>query len=152
AQRARLLDRIVADLYGDRRLLREALLPPELVYGNPAFLRACHGIRVAGDCYLHLLAVDLARSANGQWRVIADRTQVRSGAGYALENRIVMSRILPEAFRDFHVQRLAGFFQSFRDTLISLAPTSGKPRIVLLTPGPYNETYFEHAYLARYLG
>src|SRR5262249_37807276 len=75
-----------------------------------------------------------------------------SGAGYALENRIVMSRILPEAFRDFHVQRLAGFFQSMRDTLMSLAPTSAKPRVVLLTPGPYNETYFEHAYLARYLG
>ncbi|MGH7337830.1 MAG: circularly permuted type 2 ATP-grasp protein, partial [Myxococcota bacterium] len=84
--------------------------------------------------------------------VIGDRTQAPSGAGYALENRIVMSRILPEAFRDFHVQRLAGFFQSFRDTLMQLAPTTGHPRIVLLTPGPYNETYFEHAYLARYLG
>jgi uncharacterized circularly permuted ATP-grasp superfamily protein/uncharacterized alpha-E superfamily protein len=152
AQRALLLDRILGDLYSERRLLSEALLPPELVYGNPGFLRPCHGLRVPGDCYLHAFAADLARSPNGQWWVIGDRTQAPSGAGYALENRIVMSRILPEAFRDFHVQRLAGFFQSFRDTLIQLAPTSGRPRIVLLTPGPYNETYFEHAYLARYLG
>jgi uncharacterized circularly permuted ATP-grasp superfamily protein/uncharacterized alpha-E superfamily protein len=152
AQRALLLDRMLADLYGDRRLLSESLLPPELIYGNPAFVRPCHGLRVPGDCHLHAYAADLARSPNGQWWVIADRTQAPSGAGYALENRIVMSRILPEAFRDFHVQRLAGFFQSFRDTLMQLAPTRGTPRIVLLTPGPYNETYFEHAYLARYLG
>ncbi len=152
AQRALLLDRMLADLYGEQRLLRESLLPPELAYGNPGFLRPCRGLRVPGDCHLHAFAADLARSANGQWWVIADRTQAPSGAGYALENRIVMSRILPEAFRDFHVQRLAGFFQAFRDTLMQLAPTRGKPRIVLLTPGPYNETYFEHAYLARYLG
>jgi uncharacterized alpha-E superfamily protein len=84
--------------------------------------------------------------------VLGDRTQAPSGAGYALENRIVMSRILPEAFRDFHVRRLASYFQAFRDTLMQLAPTSGNPRVVLLTPGPYNETYFEHAYMARYLG
>jgi uncharacterized circularly permuted ATP-grasp superfamily protein/uncharacterized alpha-E superfamily protein len=152
AQRALLLDRILADVYGERRLLHEGLLPPELVYGNPGFLRPCHGLAVAGDCHLHAFAADLARSPNGQWWVIGDRAQAPSGAGYALENRIVMSRILPEAFRDFHVQRLAGFFQAFRDTLMQLAPTTGKPRIVLLTPGPYNETYFEHAYLARYLG
>jgi uncharacterized circularly permuted ATP-grasp superfamily protein/uncharacterized alpha-E superfamily protein len=152
AQRALLLDRMLADLYGERRLLHESLLPPELVFGNPGYLRPCHGLRVPGDCHLHVFAADLARSPNGQWWVIGDRTQAPSGAGYALENRIVMSRILPEVFSDFHVQRLAGYFQAFRDTLMQLAPTSGKPRIVLLTPGPYNETYFEHAYLARYLG
>ncbi len=152
SQRALLLDRMLGDLYGPQRLLHEALLPPELVYGNPGFLRPCHGMSVPGQCHLHAFAADLARSPNGQWWVIADRAQAPSGAGYALENRIVMSRILPEAFRDFHVQRLAGFFQSFRDTLMALAPTRGTPRIVLLTPGPYNETYFEHAYLARYLG
>jgi uncharacterized circularly permuted ATP-grasp superfamily protein/uncharacterized alpha-E superfamily protein len=152
SQRALLLDRMLGDLYGERRLLRESLLPPELVYGNPGFLRPCHGLPVPGGCHLHAYAADLARSPNGQWWVIGDRAQAPSGSGYALENRIVMSRILPEAFRDFHVQRLAGFFQAYRDTLMSLAPTTGKPRIVLLTPGPYNETYFEHAYLARYLG
>jgi uncharacterized circularly permuted ATP-grasp superfamily protein/uncharacterized alpha-E superfamily protein len=152
SQRALLLDRMLGDLYGERRLLRELLLPPELLFGNPGFLRPCHGVPVAGDCRLHVFAADLARSPNGQWWVIGDRTQAPSGAGYTLENRIVMSRILPEAFRDFHVKRLAGYFQAFRDTLMQLAPTSGNPRAVLLTPGPYNETYFEHAYLARYLG
>jgi len=101
--------------------------------------------------HLHLLAVDLARSPDGHWRVLADRTQAPSGAGYALENRIVLSRSLPEAFRDCQVQRLASFFRAHRDALAALAPND-HPRVVLLTPGPHNETYFEHAYLARYLG
>jgi uncharacterized circularly permuted ATP-grasp superfamily protein len=103
--------------------------------------------------WLQLYAADLARAADGRFWVIADRTQAPSGAGYALENRVVMSRILPEAFRDFHVQRLASWFQTYRDTLLRQAPPGrDDPKVVLLTPGPYNETYFEHAYLARYLG
>ncbi len=103
--------------------------------------------------YLHLHAVDLARSPDGQWWVLADRTQAPSGAGYTLENRIVLSRSLPEAFRDCQVQRLASFFRAQRDTLTALASAPrDTPRVVLLTPGPLNETYFEHAYLARYLG
>jgi uncharacterized circularly permuted ATP-grasp superfamily protein/uncharacterized alpha-E superfamily protein len=152
-QRARLLNRILADLYGPQRLLHEGLLPAALVFANPAFLRACHGFRPPRDLYLFLNAVDLARSPEGQWWVLADRTQAPSGAGYALENRIVMSRVLPDEFRDCRVQRLAGFFQAARDTLRSAAPTHRQhPNVVLLTPGPYNETYFEHVYLARYLG
>jgi len=152
-QRARLLNLMLADLYGPQRLLREGLLPPALVFGNPGFLRPCHGIRVPNDIYLHVHAVDLTRSSDGRWWVLADRTQAPSGAGYALENRIVLSRTLPEPFRDCQVQRLASFFRAARDTLISLAPHHrDQPRVVLLTPGPYNETYFEHAYLARYLG
>ena len=130
------------------------MLPPSLVLANPAFLRPCHGVRVPNDIYVHLLAVDLARSPDGQWRVLADRTQAPSGAGYALENRIVLSRSLPEAFRDCRVQRLGAFFRAHRDGLMALAPPDRRdhPRVVLLTPGPLNETYFEHAYLARYLG
>ncbi|MGH0031098.1 MAG: circularly permuted type 2 ATP-grasp protein [Myxococcota bacterium] len=152
AQRAMLLDRVLADLYGPQRLLREDLLPPELVFAHPGFLRACHGLAVPGDRWLHVYAVDLARSPDGQWWVIADRTQAPSGAGYTLENRVVMSRVMPEVFREFNVNRLAGFFQTYRDSLRRLAPPgTDAPRIVLLTPGPYNETYFEHAYLARYL-
>ncbi len=152
-QRGRLLELVLADLYGPQRLLREGLIPPELVYPNPGFLRPCHGIKVPGGHYLHLYAANLGRGADGQWRVIGDRTQAPSGAGYALENRIVMTRTLPEAFRDCRAHRLALFFQTFRDTLRSIAPRNrDNPRIVLLTPGPYNETYFEHAYLARYLG
>ena len=114
-QRARLLNLILADLYGPQRLLRDGLLPPALVLANPAFLRPCHGVRVPDDVYLHLHAVDLARSPDGQWWVLADRTQAPSGAGYALENRIVLSRSLPEAFRDCRVQRLAAFFRAQRE-------------------------------------
>jgi uncharacterized circularly permuted ATP-grasp superfamily protein/uncharacterized alpha-E superfamily protein len=103
--------------------------------------------------YLHLLAVDLARSPDGQWWVIADRTQAPSGAGYALENRTVLAETFPDLFREFQVQRLASFFRSFRDNLLNLSPSRlDNPRVLLLTPGPFNETYFEHSYLARYLG
>ena len=152
-QRGHLLEAILADLYGPQRLLKDGLLPPELVFPNPGFLRPVHGIRVPAGRYLHLYAANLGRGSDGRWLVLGDRTQAPSGAGYALENRIVMTRTLPEAFRDCKVQRLAPFFQALRDTLRSLAPRNkDNPRVVLLTPGPYNETYFEHAYLARYLG
>src|SRR3954469_10376505 len=124
-QRARLLNAILADLYGAQRLLREGLLPPALVYANPAFLRPCHGLRVPHDLYLHLAAVDLARSPDGKWWALGDRIQAPSGSGYALENRMVIPRILPEEFRESHVQRLASFFRVQRDTLRSLA--AGQP-------------------------
>ena len=152
-QRAHLLNLILTDLYGPQRLLRDGLIPPALVFANPAFLRSCHGLRTPKNIYLHLLGTDLARSPDGQWWVLGDRCQAPSGAGYALENRIVLSRILPEEFRDCHVQRLAAFYQLGRDTLRALAPGGrDNPNVVLLTPGPHNETYFEHAYMARYLG
>jgi uncharacterized circularly permuted ATP-grasp superfamily protein/uncharacterized alpha-E superfamily protein len=152
-QRARLLNSILADLYGPQQLLRSGQLPSALVFANPGFWRPCHGVRVSGDIYLHLLAVDLARGPDGEWWVISDRTQAPSGAGYSLENRIVMAETFPDLFREFQVKRLASFFRSFRDTLLRLSPVArDNPRVVLLTPGPYNETYFEHSYLARYLG
>lgn len=152
-QRGRLLDAILADVYGEQRLLRAGLLPPELVYAAPGFLRPLAGHRPSGDVFLHLLGVDLARSPDGRFWVLTDRTQAPSGAGYALENRVVVSRLFPQLFRDCRVERLAGFFQNLRDSLVSLAPPGReRPRAVLLSPGPYNETYFEHAYLARYLG
>ncbi len=151
-QRATLLNSILADLYGPQRLLRDGL-PPELVFPNPAFLRPCCNVPVPGNVYLHVYAADLARSPDGQWWVIADRTQAPSGAGYALENRLVSARVLPDVFRTAHIHRLAGFFHTYRETLRTLAPgRKENPRIVVLTPGPYNETYFEHAFLARYLG
>jgi uncharacterized circularly permuted ATP-grasp superfamily protein/uncharacterized alpha-E superfamily protein len=152
-QRATLFNAILADLYGPQRLLREKMLPPELVFPNPSFLRPCWGIEPPGGTFLHMYAADLARSPDGQWWVLADRTQSPSGAGYALENRLVTTRVLPDVFRASHVRRLANFFQSYRDGLQRLVPAHREnPRIVLLTPGPYNETYFEHAFLARYLG
>jgi uncharacterized circularly permuted ATP-grasp superfamily protein len=152
-QRAHLLNCILADLYGPQQLLRGGLLPPALVFANPGFWRPCHGMPTPVHPYLHLLAVDLARSPDGQWWVLADRTQAPSGAGYALENRTVLAETFPDLFREFQVQRLASFFRSFRDNLLNLSPSRrDNPRVVLLTPGPFNETYFEHSYLARYLG
>lgn len=151
-QRATLLNRIIADVYGPQRLLADGLLPPELVYANPSFLRACHGVEVADDRYLQVYAADLARAPDGRWWVIADRTQAPTGAGYAHENRMVLRRTFPDLFRESRVRRHAVFFEAFRGMLDALAPRRENPRIVLLTPGPYNETYFEHAYLARNLG
>jgi uncharacterized circularly permuted ATP-grasp superfamily protein/uncharacterized alpha-E superfamily protein len=152
-QRARLLNWILTDLYGPQKLLHSGHLPPATVFANPGFLRPCHNLPVPDHTHLHLLAVDLARSADGQWWVISDRTQAPSGAGYALENRIVLSETFPDLFREFEIQRLASFFRAFRDNLLRLSPSMrSNPRVVLLTPGPLNETYFEHSYLARYLG
>ncbi|HWV98891.1 MAG TPA: circularly permuted type 2 ATP-grasp protein [Candidatus Acidoferrum sp.] len=153
-QRSRLFNLILADLYGgSQRLLRDGFLPPELVYANPGFLRPCRGINVTSQVYLHLHACDLGRSPDGQWWVLSDRTQAPSGAGYAWENRTVVSRILPEQIRDCNIERLGTFFRQQREMLFNLAPPGrNSPSIVLLTPGPHNETYFEHAYLARHLG
>ena len=153
AQRAELLNRILLDVYGPQQMLEEGLLPPALIYGHSGFLRPCHGMAVPGNTHLHLYAADLARSPDGRWWVLADRTQAPSGAGYSLENRLVISRVFGEQFRDLRVEHLASFFATLRDTLTQNAPQGdGPPLTVLLTPGPYNETYFEHAYLARYLG
>jgi uncharacterized circularly permuted ATP-grasp superfamily protein/uncharacterized alpha-E superfamily protein len=152
-QRARLLDRLLADLYGPMDTVFSGVLPPDLVWANPGFLRSCHGIRVPQGRWLQLYAADLVRNVEGQFEVLSDRTQAPSGAGYSLENRIVLSRALPSVFRQANVQRLAPFFVSLRETLAELAPANhDNPRIVLFTPGPYNETYFEHSFLARYLG
>lgn len=151
-QRVRLLEHILADVYGPQQLLARNLLPPALVQGHPGYLRAMHGVRPAGGTHLHIAAFDLARDAEGHWWVVTQRTQAPSGLGYLLENRLIISRLFPEAFRDLKVQRLAATYRALLDSLASQCPTQGEPRIVLLTPGPYNETYFEHAYLARYLG
>lgn len=150
-QRAKLLNAIVGDIYGEQSLLSKGLLPAPLVYGSTNFLRPLHGIRPPNDVHLNFIAFDVARAADNRWWVLSDRTQAPSGAGYALENRVVLARTVPEIFRDAQVHRLAGFFQTLSDNLVS---QTGKddPLVVLLTPGPHNETFFEHAYLARYLG
>jgi uncharacterized circularly permuted ATP-grasp superfamily protein/uncharacterized alpha-E superfamily protein len=151
-QRATLLNKILADCYAQQELIRSRWLSPALVFAQPDFLRPCHGIRAPRDIYLHFYAADLARSPDGRWWVISDRTQIPTGAGYALANRLVTSRILPESFRENNVQRIAGFFRDVQNSLIGTVPRVDNPRVVMLTPGPHNETYFEQAYLARYLG
>lgn len=150
-QRAELLNLILQDIYGERRLISNGDLPASLLFANPAFLRPLVGVKVQQSSWLHSLAVDLARSPDGQWWVLADRTQAPSGSGYALENRTIVADVLPEAFNTSNVRRLAPFFRAHRDSLLRLAK-SDNAQVVLLTPGPYNETYFEQSYLARYLG
>ncbi|HEV3198909.1 MAG TPA: circularly permuted type 2 ATP-grasp protein [Bryobacteraceae bacterium] len=150
-QRAQLLSLLLDDIYGPRRLVGNGDLPPALLFANPAFLRPLAGLAVPQRSLLHLVGVDLARSPDGHWWVLADRTQSPSGTGYALQNRTIVADALPEAFRAANVRRLASFFRAQREVLLSLAQCE-HPRAVVLTPGPYNETYFEHSYLARYLG
>jgi uncharacterized circularly permuted ATP-grasp superfamily protein/uncharacterized alpha-E superfamily protein len=153
AQRARLLNAVLADLYGPQRLISEGLLPAELVFGHNNFLWPCQGITPPDGNFLHLYAVDLARTPDGRWWVTADRTQAPSGAGYALENRTIVSRAFPDLYRDLKVQHLSGFFRTLQETLARQAPSDGEPPlVVLLTPGRFNESYFEHLYLARQLG
>jgi uncharacterized circularly permuted ATP-grasp superfamily protein/uncharacterized alpha-E superfamily protein len=153
AQRARLLNAVLADLYGPQKLLAEGLLPPALVFGQRTYLWPCRGVVPPGNVFLHVYAADLARSIDGRFWILADRTRGPSGAGYALQNRMTLSRAFPDAFRELPVQQLAPFFAALQDTLYRLSPTRGEsPLVVLLTPGPYNETYFEHSFLARHLG
>ena len=183
AQRAALLEHIVCDAYGPQRLLAEGYIPQALVHGHPGYLREMHDVPVPGDVRLHIVAFDLGRGPDGRWSVVSQRTQAPSGLGYALENRLTISRLFPDAYSELRVQHLAASYRRLIDMLealiareadtmfaeplprdltdsivehLHLEPGSeGRsrvPRIVLLTPGPYNETYFEHAYLARYLG
>ncbi len=153
-QRATLFEQLLADLYGERTLLDGNGLPPETVFANERFLRPCVGLPAwkNGRC-LPFYAADVVRSPDGRWWVVSDRTQAPSGMGYALENRIVLGRMLPEVARECRLVRVAGFFEQLRESLAAAAPhATPQPHVVLLTPGPRNETYFEHAYLARYLG
>ena len=156
-QRAELLSLVLADLYGPRDLLRRRLLPVEVVLGHPGFLRPCHRPGSTGEGgvpspKLVTYAVDVARNAAGGYVALSDRTQAPSGAGYALENRLVISRVFPSMYRDAQVHRVAPFFRALRSALQQAAYQRSDPRIVVLTPGPWSETAFEHAYLASYMG
>ena len=150
-QRATLLEAVLKDVYGEGKLISEGHLPAAAVTGSADFVRAMRGIEPTGGRYMHLYAADLGRGPDGKWWVLGDRTQAPSGAGYALENRLVLSRAFPNLYNAMNVQRLAPFFGAFRDSLASAAHRDD-PRICLLTPGPFSETYFEQAHLARYLG
>lgn len=153
-QRAELWRCLLVDLYGPQQMLRQGVLPAELVYSDPRFLRPClHLPQPAGNYQLPLYSADLARAPDATLYVIDEHFQCPDGAGYALENRLVLSRVLPSLFRDARVHRLALFFRTLRNTLQALAwRQDGDGRSVLLTPGPASADYFEHAYLARYLG
>ncbi|MEQ8305368.1 MAG: circularly permuted type 2 ATP-grasp protein [Hoeflea sp.] len=151
AERADLLEAVVADLYGENRLVGEGHLPASLVAANPEWLRPLVGVKPASGYFLHFLAFEIGRGPDGGWWVLGDRTQAPSGAGYALENRVASMRTFSAYYNQANVQRLAGFFRAFRDELNASRREAGS-RVGILTPGPLNDTYFEHAYIARYLG
>ncbi|MBR1148990.1 circularly permuted type 2 ATP-grasp protein [Bradyrhizobium sp. AUGA SZCCT0431] len=151
AQRAQLLEMILRDLYGEGRLVADGAVPAAAIAGSNEYLRAVCGVKPPGGRYLHLYAADVGRGPDGRWWVLSDRTQAPSGAGYALENRLVLSRAFSNLYKSMNVERVAPFFEAFRDSLRASADRD-EPRIGLLTPGAFNETYFEHATIARYLG
>jgi len=152
AQRARLMAATLADIYGPQTLLRDALLPASLVFAHPHYLRPACGLWPQDRPGLHIAAFDLARSPQGEFRVLAQRLQAPSGLGYLLENRLIIGPQFHDQFADLRVQRLAGTFRGLLDGLVRASPAGERSRIALLTPGPLNETYFEHVFLARYLG
>lgn len=152
-QRAILLDLILRDLFGPQRLLKERLLPPDFLFGHPAFQPSYLKLADPNQRQLQLYAADLARNVSGDWCVVGDRTRAPFGLGYVLENRVITSRMLPESFRECRTMRLSGFYMALKECLVQMAP-DGKdnPHIVLWTHGPQSRSYFEDAYLARYLG
>jgi len=150
-QRTQLLNALLQDLYGPQHLLSSGIVPPELAFGHPNFLWAAHGVRPLRDVWLHVHAVDLARAPDGRWWALSDRTQTPSGLGYALENRQIVARVYPGLINELAVRPVADFPNAMRESLAELSDDDTQLAVVL-TPGPFNETYFEHAYLARQLG
>jgi uncharacterized circularly permuted ATP-grasp superfamily protein/uncharacterized alpha-E superfamily protein len=152
-QYARLVDAMAADIYGPQRLIADGVIPSRLVFTRPGFLRACHGVRPPGGTFLHVVAFDLAHAPDDTWRLVGIRAQAPSGLGYVLENRATIARAFPDAARALGTQPLAPFCDRLREVLAATAPEDdGPPHVVLLTPGPFNEAYFDHVYLARELG
>lgn len=152
-QLGRLVEALARDLYGGRRLLADGRLPAPLVFPHRGFLRACQDARPAGGVFVHTLAVDLTHAPDGRWTVMGLRVQAPSGLGYALENRVTLARLFPDALRDLQARPVMPFCDALQDALLSAAPCDrGAPQLVLLTPGRFSETYFEHVYLARQLG
>jgi uncharacterized circularly permuted ATP-grasp superfamily protein/uncharacterized alpha-E superfamily protein len=151
-QRAELMDLLLADLYGPRDLLRRGLIPPAVVLAHAGFMRPCDGIRLPGPSQLVMAAIDVVRGPHG-WMALGDRTQAPSGAGYAMENRRIVSRVMTGLYRDTLLERLRSFFHAVRAALHEVAPSVAEaPRVVILTPGPNSETAFDQAFLSTLLG
>ncbi|MBU2951100.1 circularly permuted type 2 ATP-grasp protein [Tamlana agarivorans] len=152
-QRSEILNLVLKDIYGERKLLKNGIIPPEVIYAHRGFLRSCDQIQYKTAKQLSIHAVDLARGPDGRMWVVNDRTQAPSGMGYALENRFSKSRVIPEIFDNINVIQPSNFFKDFNQLLLTAAPDhKDNPTVVVLTPGPHNETYFEHSYLSNFLG
>ena len=150
-QRATLFEKLAADIYGPQTLVAEGHLPAAVIAGSPHFARKMLGRGPGSGNFIHVYAADLARGPNGQWRVLNDRVRLASGIGYALENRLAMSRTMDALLAQSHVRRLADFFSALREGIAADCRRE-RPRVALLTPGRFNQTYAEQAHLARYLG
>ncbi|RAJ11568.1 circularly permuted type 2 ATP-grasp protein [Arenibacter echinorum] len=152
-QRAQLLNLVLKDIYGEGNLIKNGIVPHEVIHGHRGFLRQCSGIEYSTEKFLSIYAADLSRGTDGRLWVVNDRAEAPSGMGYALENRSTTSRILPEMYAKMNVKRLSGFFKEFNQMLVDASPIKkDNPNIAILTPGSHNETYFEHAYLSSFLG
>lgn len=152
-QRAHLLDLVLKDIYGDQELIKNGIVPSEIIFAHKGFLRPCYQIQYKTPQQLLIHSADLARGPDGRMWVVNDRTEAPSGMGYSLENRFSVREVAPDFFKEINVKQPFDFFKDFNDLLINSACTNKEnPTIVILTPGPHNETYFEHAYLSSFLG
>ncbi|MFT4983538.1 MAG: putative circularly permuted ATP-grasp superfamily protein [Flavobacterium sp.] len=151
-QRANLLDLIYKDIYGDQLLIKNNIIPAELVFNNSGFLRPCFDIQQKEFNQLSLLACDIARGPDGKMWLLDNRVQSPSGSGYALENRIVMANVFPQLNKNIHRSKLSPYFTELQKTVGKLGSSVENPNVVFLSPGAGNETYFEHVYLSSYLG
>jgi uncharacterized circularly permuted ATP-grasp superfamily protein/uncharacterized alpha-E superfamily protein len=151
-QRAKLLDLIYKDIYGEQLLIKNNIIPAELVYDNTGFLRPCFDINQKDFHQLTILACDIARGPDGKMWLLDNRVQSPSGSGYALENRIVMANVFPKLNKNIHRSKLGPYFNELQKTVGKFGTNSDNPNVVFLSPGEGNETYFEHVYLSSYLG
>ncbi len=151
-QRASLLEKIMVDIYGSQSFIHRGFIPPALVHGHPGYIRSLKGVIPQGGKHLHIIALDLAKGPDGHWSVLSQRTQAPSGLGYLLENRSIISQQFPTAFSSMNIESTTQSYRELIETLKFLSPAKNDAHVAILTPGPYNETYFEHAYLAKYLG
>ncbi|MFO0865144.1 MAG: circularly permuted type 2 ATP-grasp protein [Gemmataceae bacterium] len=153
-QRILALNSFLYDVYHDQRILKEKVIPAELVLKSKGFRKEMVGFTPPGRQYVHVCGTDLVRDAKGQFLVLEDNGRTPSGVSYVLENRVVMKRVFPQLFKHCKVRRVEDYPQKLRDALASVAPEGAgdHPTIVLLSPGPYNSAYFEHSFLARNMG
>ncbi|WP_165856800.1 circularly permuted type 2 ATP-grasp protein [Marinobacter sp. JSM 1782161] len=150
-QRRELLSRVLKDLYGPQTLLRDGILPPELIYRNAGFLLPCHDLLPEAMDWLVTLGCDLGRDADGRMTVFGDCSQSPGGMGYVLENRLAINQVVPELTQHFDKRHLAAFFKDFQRALVPQTPYASEPLIGLLTRNYRDSQYFEHAFLANYL-
>jgi uncharacterized circularly permuted ATP-grasp superfamily protein len=152
-QRVRALNLFLADVYQEARILKDGVIPRELVVNAPSFRRNFVGARIPGNLYVHICGSDLIRDDRGTYRVLEDNCRTPSGVSYMLENRLILMRVFPSLFRENAVRPVDEYSTCLLGNLRSLTPPGrSEPNVVLLTPGIYNSAYFEHSFLAQQMG